>query len=88
MQIPGKDINRSINHGSGRPSQWECDSRPIRGKADCLGNTLRLYANGILLGEVTDSDFSSGFSGMIAAALDSPRFEVVFNNFLITASTQ
>lgn len=57
-------------------------------QADCFGNTLRLHVNGVLLDEATDSDFSSGYSGLTAAAEDAQRFEVVFNNFLITASAQ
>lgn len=53
-------------------------------KADCSGNTLRFYANNIMLGEATDPDFTSGFSGVVAATLDDQDFEVRFNNFLIT----
>lgn len=53
-------------------------------RADCSGNRLKFYANDILLGEVIDTDFTSGFSGILAANLDSGRFEVIFNNFLIT----
>jgi serine/threonine protein kinase len=57
-------------------------------RADCAGNTLRFSVNNVLLGEATDTDFISGFSGMIIAALDSQGFEVIFNNFLITESGQ
>jgi len=57
-------------------------------KADCLGNTLRLYANGTLLGTATDTDFGSGSNGMIVATLDTQNFEVIFDNFLITTSGQ
>ncbi len=57
-------------------------------QADCVGNTLRLHVNGVLLDEVTDSDFSSGYSGLTAAAEDAQRFEVVFNNFRITSAGQ
>jgi len=53
-------------------------------RADCAGNTLRFYVNNILLGEVIDTDFSSGYSGLIADALDAQGFEVRFNNFRIT----
>ena len=50
-------------------------------KADCTGSTLRLYVNDTLLDETTDTDFTSGFSGVVVAALDDRSFEVVFNNF-------
>jgi serine/threonine protein kinase len=76
------------------PEGWRTSSdikhgdQANRVKADCYGSVLRLYANGILLGEAADQEFNAGFSGLIAAALDSPQFEVVFNNFLITTSAQ
>ena len=57
-------------------------------KADCAGNTLRFYVNNVMLDEMTDTDFVSGFSGIIAAALDAQGFEVTFNNFLITKAGQ
>jgi serine/threonine-protein kinase len=57
-------------------------------KADCVGNILRFYVNDILLAEVTDTEFSSGFSGLVASALDSQGFEVVFDDFLITEPGQ
>jgi hypothetical protein len=37
-----------------------------------------------MLGEATDPDFTTGYSGVIAATLDDQDFEVRFNNFLIT----
>jgi hypothetical protein len=64
------------------------DTQTNRLRADCTENTLRLYVNNVLLDEVTDTDFSSGFSGMVAASLDSQGFEVLFNNFLITEPDQ
>jgi hypothetical protein len=56
--------------------------------AECVENTLRLYVNNVMLGEASDADFSSGSSGVIAAALDAQSFEVTFNNFLITKAGQ
>ena len=46
-------------------------------RADCTGSRLRLYVNNVLLGEATDADFDSGFSGIVAASLDAQGFEVV-----------
>jgi serine/threonine protein kinase len=57
-------------------------------KADCMGNTLRLYANDVFLDQATDTDFSSGVSGMSVSALDPEGFEVIFDNFLITTTNQ
>lgn len=50
-------------------------------QADCEGSSLRLYVNDVLLGEATDSDFTSGFSGLVAASLDEQTYEVLFDNF-------
>jgi serine/threonine protein kinase len=57
-------------------------------ESECLGNKLRFYVNNILLGEMTDADFGSGFSGVIAAALNAQGFEARFNNFLIMDAGQ
>lgn len=57
-------------------------------QADCTGNTLRFYVNDVKLAEVTDTEFSSGFSGLVAVALDTQGLEVIFNNFLITTANQ
>jgi len=57
-------------------------------RADCMGSTLRFYVNDVLLGEATDPNFVSGLNGLIVAALDPQGFEVVFNNFQITAPSQ
>jgi hypothetical protein len=86
----GKIKNRSIQPLVG----WEESNAIHRGsqtnrlRADCMGNTLRFYANNVLLGEVIDSDFSSGYSGIVVDALDPQGFEVRFNNFLITKPGQ
>lgn len=56
-------------------------------KADCMGNTLRLYANDVLLAEITDTDFNTGENGMTVSASGS-SFEVIFDNFLITTNGQ
>jgi hypothetical protein len=63
-------------------------SQANRLKAECMGNTLRFHVNDVMLAEVNDTDFSSGFSGIVAAALDTQGFEVIFNNFLITKPGQ
>ena len=57
-------------------------------RADCDGSALRFYVNGVLVGEASDSDFTSGYSGLIAYALDIQSFDVVFNNFQITEPQQ
>ncbi|MDQ2693738.1 MAG: hypothetical protein M3Y68_17000, partial [Chloroflexota bacterium] len=69
---------------------WRSGSAIIPGgqvnhvQADCQGNALRLYVNDVLLGEASDSDFISGYSGLVAASLDEQTYEVLFDNFRTT----
>jgi hypothetical protein len=44
--------------------------------------------NDVLLEEVTDRDFASGYSGLLAASLDTQGFEALFNDFLVTGPEQ
>lgn len=56
-----------------------------RVKAECIGDTLRLYVNGSLLTEVNDSDHSAGDVGLIAGTFDEPGTDILFDNFVVTA---
>ena len=49
-------------------------------RAECVGATLRLYANEQLLVEATDSDLTSGDIGLIAGTFDEPGTDVLFDN--------
>lgn len=53
-------------------------------RVECEGNTLRLYANGHLLSEVTDSTFSNGYVGLGVTSLAGSYSEAAFDNFVIT----
>lgn len=57
-------------------------------RAECDGPSLRFYANGVLLGAVTDAEFTAGASGIIAAALDGNGAEVVFNDYQVVSPGQ
>ncbi len=59
------------------------DSRPNHLRADCVGSTLRLYANGQLLMEAKDKDFTSGDVGLLAGAYDESGVDVLFDNFVV-----
>ncbi|MEJ5222830.1 MAG: serine/threonine-protein kinase [Anaerolineales bacterium] len=52
-------------------------------RADCIGSVLRFSVNDAVLAQVTDTDFTSGLAGMLAASLDSGGYGVTFDNFLI-----
>jgi serine/threonine-protein kinase len=52
-------------------------------RADCIGSTLTLYANGTRLAEAYDSDLSEGEPGLIAGTFGTPGTNIVFDNFLV-----
>lgn len=52
-------------------------------RADCVGNNLSLYVNGIQLATVKDSDFSSGDVGLVAGTFVIPGNNVHFDNFTV-----
>jgi hypothetical protein len=54
-------------------------------RADCAGSTLRLYANGQQLAEVTDSTFTTGDVGIIAGTFDTAGTDILFDNFVVRA---
>lgn len=84
----GKYQNSGFQHEWKQSAAIRQGSQTNLLRADCTGSTLRFYANNTFLDEVTDAEFSSGSSGMIAAALDTRGVDIVFNNFLITAPGQ
>jgi hypothetical protein len=52
-------------------------------RADCEGDQLTLYANGIQLDSVYDDEFERGEVGLLAGTLDAAETEVVFDNFSV-----
>jgi hypothetical protein len=52
-------------------------------RADCIGSTLTLYANGTQLVSVTDSDFASGDVGLLAGTFDVIGTDITFDNFTV-----
>jgi hypothetical protein len=51
---------------------------------ECIGNKLKLSANGHTLASVTDSTFSSGKIGLLATAWEGDLSEIAFDNLVIT----
>ncbi len=52
-------------------------------RADCIGSTLTLYANGTQLITVEDSSFPSGDVGLLAGTFDTPGTDIHFDNFVV-----
>jgi hypothetical protein len=52
-------------------------------RADCIGDTLTLYANGVKLAEVKDTRFPKGDVGLIAGTYDAPGTDIRFDDFTV-----
>ena len=52
-------------------------------RADCVGSTISLYANGTLLTTVSDSEFASGDVGLLAGTFDEIGTDITFDNFQV-----
>ena len=52
-------------------------------RADCTGQTLRLFVDGNLLMEAQDGDFSAGDVGVLAGSYATPGVDILFDNFVV-----
>jgi len=52
-------------------------------RAECVGDSLRLYVNGVLLGEAIDDAYPRGDVGLSASAYDKPGTDIRFDNFVL-----
>ena len=52
-------------------------------RADCVGNTLTFYINGIRIAQAQDSEFISGDVGLIAGTYNSTGTDIRFDNFIV-----
>lgn len=50
-------------------------------RADCVGNTLTFYVNGVKLAVATDTALQTGEIGLIAGTYDTPGADMYFDNF-------
>ncbi len=51
---------------------------------DCIGSTLSLYVNDILLAEVTDADYTSGDIGLIVGTYEEAGAKFGFDNVVVS----
>lgn len=72
-----------LQQGSAPTGVIDSGEASNRVRADCLGDTLTLYANGQQLVQVIDDDFESGWIGLIAGTRDEPKFSALFDNLVI-----
>lgn len=54
-------------------------------RMDCVGDTLTLYANEQMLGQVTDSTITNGVVGLYAGTYDIGGTDILFDNFVVHA---
>lgn len=52
-------------------------------RADCVGNKLSIYVNGVKLAEYEDTDFTSGDVGLLAGSFENPGTDIHFENFKV-----
>jgi hypothetical protein len=50
---------------------------------ECLGDSLSLYANGQLLDQQIDGEYTDGNVGLIAGTYDTPGTDILFDNFSV-----
>ena len=74
IQMESMLYNESINKANG--------VNKIR--FDCIGSTLSLYANDILLAQVSDSDYTNGDIGFIVGTYDEGDAKFSFDNLVVT----
>ena len=73
---------RFLQEGIAPPEVLNPAGTPNRLRADCVGNTLTLYANGVKLAEVQDSTFDAGDSGLLARTSKETGLVVLFDNMV------
>jgi hypothetical protein len=57
------------------------ESNTIR--LDCVGETLTLYVNGVMVASTTDSALASGDVGLYAGSFSVPGTDILFDNFVV-----
>ena len=53
-------------------------------RAECVGNRLSFWVNGMKLAEEIDNDYSTGDVGLIAGSFDKIGVDILFDNFVMT----
>jgi hypothetical protein len=77
---PGDEPSTADTHDIALQHQ---DADTYRLRADCIGDTLTLYADGEKIAEVQDASFPTGGIGLTAYNYQAPRTEIVFDNIVV-----
>ena len=54
-----------------------------RSRAECIGDRLTLFVNGVKIDEVRDSELVTGEVGLIAGTYNEPGTDIRFDNFIV-----
>ncbi len=52
-------------------------------RADCIGDTLTFYVNGVQVASAQDTDLSQGDIGLLAGTFADPGVDIMFDNFVV-----
>ena len=52
-------------------------------RADCVGDILTFYVNGVLVAQAQDTELSLGDVGLLAGTFAQPGVDVIFDNFAV-----
>ena len=52
-------------------------------RADCNGDTLTFFVNGVQLAQVHDKNLMHGDFGLLAGTFDKPGVDIIFDNFIV-----
>lgn len=52
-------------------------------RAECVGDQLTLYVNGVQIAQYSDDEFTSGDVGLIAGTYNEPGTDIRFDNFVV-----
>ncbi len=61
------------------------DGSPVQIEAACIGNTLTLAVNDVVIAEVQDSSFASGDIGLVAGTWNTGGVEIAFDDVVVYA---
>ena len=73
-----------LQEGTAQAGMINTGRETNRVRADCIGDSLSLYANGNKLLEVQDDDFNSGAIGLVAGTRLTPGVDVRYDNFAVS----
>ncbi len=79
----GSGLFSFLKQGAVPPEANLSSDEPNRVRADCIGNTLSLFVNGVKVAEIQDKEYSQGDVGMVVGARSRGTVTVLFDSFAV-----